>query len=132
VGTKTYTGVNIQWPISELILSGEKTIETRTYPLPEKYLNQPLLLIETSGKSANFKARVVAIIKFTKSFKYESKKKFYEDINLHKVDPKSMWAWQDEKPKWGWQVEVIKKIKPILAPKKKGIVFTNSIKINSK
>ena len=38
-------GINIQFPISQLILSGDKTVETRTYPIPERYLGVDLALI---------------------------------------------------------------------------------------
>ena len=48
--------INIQFPISELILSGKKTIETRTYALPEKYIERDLYLIETPGSNGAFKA----------------------------------------------------------------------------
>ena len=37
---KRYTALNVQYPISQDILSGEKTIETRTYVIPEKYLGK--------------------------------------------------------------------------------------------
>ncbi len=126
---KTYTGVNIQWPISELILSGEKAIETRTYALPLKYLNEPMVLIETPGKQGKFKARMVALIKFTESFKYKNKAAFYKDLHRHKVTKDSLWAWSDEKPKWGWGVEVLKTFEAKPAPKKKGIVFTKDISL---
>ncbi len=126
---KTFTGVNIQWPISELIVSGEKTVETRTYALPEKHLNQAMVLIETPGKQGKFKARMVAVIKFTDSFKYKSKTAFYKDIDRHKVTKDSLWAWSDEKPKWGWEVTVLKTFKAKEAPKKKGIVFTKDISL---
>ena len=103
---KTYTGINIQWPISQDILSGKKTIETRTYPIPEKYLNVEMAMIETPGKHGKFKARVVAIIKFTDYFQYKSKKSFYADKDKHLVTPDSPWAWQD-KEKWGWKLQII-------------------------
>jgi len=126
---KTYTGINIQWPISQLILSGKKIIETRTYPIPEKYLNQEMLLIETPGKKRKFKSRITAIIKFTNCFKYKNKKEFYSDIKKHLVSRESEWAWRD-KEKWGWEVEVIKLTSPsIEVTKKKGIVFTKNLKI---
>ena len=116
-------GLNIQWPISELILSGTKTVETRTYPLPKKYINVPLLFIETPGKSGNFKARGTAIIFFEEPFKYKSKKEFYLDFDRHQVDKDSQWAW--DKPKWGWpirKIEVFKK--PFEINFKRGITFT--------
>lgn len=124
---KTYTGINIQYPISELIVSGKKTIETRTYPIPDKYLNEEMLLIETPGKQGKFKARIIAIIKFTKCFQYKSKKEFYSKTRDHCVTKDSVWAWKDG-DKWGWEVSIIKSIHPPLdAPKKKGIKFTINI-----
>ena len=124
---KSYPGINIQWPISELILSGEKTIETRTYPIPQKYLNQEMVLIETPGPKGKFKARTRAIIKFTDCFLYKSKREFYADSERHRVSKNSPWAWTD-KPKWGWSILLVSKIESrhIL---NKGFLFTSSIKI---
>lgn len=126
---KTYTGINIQYPISQLILEGKKTVETRTYPIPEKYLNQEMLLIETPGKEGKFKSRIVAVIKFTKCFQYKTKKEFYSQSDKHCVTKDSAWAWSNGE-KWGWNVSVLKKIDP---PQtylgKKGIKFTLNINI---
>lgn len=127
---KKYTGINIQFPISQLILSGEKSIETRTYPIPENYLNVEMLFIETPGKSGKFKSRIVARIIFSKCFKYKTKSDFYKDFDLHKVNKSSQWAWNKDKGKWGWQigrVEVFKKTIPV--PKRTGIVFTKDIEL---
>lgn len=127
---KTYTGINIQWPISELILNREKTIETRTYPIPEKYLNQDMLMIETPGKNGKFQSRIVAIIKFTSCVKYKDQKEFYSHTNKHKVTKDSIWAWKDG-DKYGWKLEVIKVFnRPITFNKPKGIVYTNNISIS--
>ena len=124
-----YTGINIQWPISEEITSGRKTIETRTYAIPEKYLNQELLMIETPGKSKSFKSRIVAIVKFTSCKKYNNKTEFYNDNMRHLVDKNSPWAWND-KPKYGWEIKIIKIFSPpIIFSGRKGIVYTNNIKI---
>jgi hypothetical protein len=126
---KKYTGINIQAPISRHIISGEKTIETRTYPLPEKYLNQEMLLIETPGSSNDFKSRIIAIIKFTECFKYESKEKFYKDINKHLVSKDSPWAWKD-KAKYGWKVEIIKSFPlPKIVTSQKGIIYTKDLSL---
>ena len=124
---KTYPGINIQWPISRDILSGKKTIETRTYPIPEKYLGEEMLLIETPGPYGDFKARIIAIIIFTECFKYPSMKVFYSDYPFHLINKKSPWAWK-EKAKWGWRVNITKVISPpINFPEKKGIVYTRGI-----
>lgn len=124
----TYTGLNIQWPISKLVLSGDKIIETRTYPIPNKYLNKSLVLVETPGKNGNFKARSVALIRIVECFKYKNKKNFYLDYKYHKVSADSPWSWSDEKPKWGWRLEIIKKLSPKTVSQK-GIIFRKDIKI---
>jgi hypothetical protein len=124
---KNYAGINIQWPISRDITSGKKTIETRTYPIPEKFLNKDMALIETPGAKGKFKSRIIAIIRFTSCFKYKNKNEFYKDFERHLVDPKSPWAWAD-KPKFGWEVEIVQLIsKPIEMPKRPGIMYSKDL-----
>lgn len=124
------TGINIQWPISELILSGKKTVETRTYPLSDSYKNQLLVLIETPGPKGKFKARAKAIIKFTECISYKDKEDFYLDSDRHCVTPGSPWEWQDEKPKFGWLLEIVEKFEqPIEIKQRKGIIFTNNVQL---
>ena len=124
---KTYTGINIQWPISNEIISGNKIIETRTYPIPSNYLNKEMLLIETPGKSKSFKSRIVAIVKFTNCKEYKNQDDFYKDYPKHLVDKNSPWAWGGKK-KYGWEVKIIKIFTPpIEYLGKKGIVYTKNI-----
>lgn len=126
---KFYTGLNIQYPISQAIAKGIKTIETRTYPISCKYLDKELILIETPGKKGGFKSRAIAIIKITECFKYPSKKKFYEECDKHLVTSDSPWAWKD-KAKYGWRVEVLKTISPpITISQTKGIIYTKNIEL---
>jgi hypothetical protein len=126
---KSFPGINIQFPISQSILSGTKTVETRTYALPKKYLNRDLVLIETPGPHGGFRARITAIIKFTECIEYKSKTAFYRDTNRHLVTPHSKWAWTD-KPKFGWKVDVVKVISPAVEfYGQKGIVFTTEVRI---
>lgn len=126
---KEYPGINIQYPISRLILSKEKTVETRTYPLPDKYDGVEMVLIETPGKKGNFKARIIALITFDGCFQYESKSQFTKDIKRHLVEPGSIWDW-DGVPKWGWNISKIKRLRnPIEYKGNKGIKFTKSVYI---
>lgn len=125
---KIYTGINIQWPISQEILSGKKIIETRTYPIPDKYIGQDMLLIETPGKSGGFKARAIAIIKFTSCFKYKDKESFYADSEKHLVTRDSKWSWK-YKAKYGWIVEVLEELKEPVPIKQGGIIYRTAIKI---
>lgn len=125
---KNYSGINIQYPISQKILSGEKRVETRTYPLPKKLVGVDLLIIETPGRAGKFKARIAGIIRFGDSFKYESKKAFYEDMPRHHVDRASPWAWKEKTCKWGWPIQTVQRFEtPITMKKRTGILYTHNI-----
>lgn len=127
---KEYVGINIQYPISELILSGKKTIETRTYPIPKHYIGKEMVLIETPGKRGKFKARMVGLIRFSESFRYGSKREFYKDAGRHCVTPDSVWAWEGGVAKWGWPVEVLRVFpEPLPLQKRAGIKFSTGIQL---
>jgi hypothetical protein len=123
-------GLNIQVPWSTLLIDGLKSIETRSYHIPMKYVNHPLYLVETPGKLGKFKARIIGTITFSGSFKYPDKISWIDDYNKHLVsqnDP--LYGWND-KPKYGWVVSYVEKFdEPIPAPAKKGIVFTKNCKV---
>ncbi len=125
---RTYSGINIQYPISRLILSGDKTVETRTYRIPSKYIGVPLLLVETPGVSGEFRSRAIALITFDESFRYANKSEFYEDFKRHLVDRNSPWAWVSSKGKWGWPILNVSPLRTSLPIKKRlGIKFTREI-----
>lgn len=127
---KTYTGINIQYPITRLILEGKKTIETRTYPIPKEYVGKEMALIETPGEEGQFKARIVGLIVFGESFPYRNKNSFYKDSERHCVSRNSPWRWIETKPKWGWPILQIKAFdRNIPAPERKGIRYTKRIEI---
>jgi hypothetical protein len=120
-------GLNIQTPWSFLLINGNKSVETRSYPLPHKYEGVELALIETPGKSGKFKSRIIGTIIFSHSFQYPNERSWINDYSRHKVEQNdSQYGWNYIKPKYGWVVSHIKKFEePIQAPKRKGIVFTN-------
>lgn len=125
---KIYTAINIQYPWSQLIVEGSKIIETRTYPIPEKYLNCEMLLMETPGNE-KFKARIIATIVFSKSFEYASKAEFRKDYERHLVAKNSKWDW-DLQPKYGWVIASIKVFKsPFTLNRRLGIKYTTGIEI---
>ncbi len=131
MASKLYTGINIQFPISRLILSGEKKIETRTYSIPERLIGQELAIVETPGKTGKFKSRVVGIIVFGESFKYKSAKEFYADVKRHCVSEDSDWAWDSKKGKWGWVIKKVTHLKNEIPLKKRsGIVYSKNIRIS--
>lgn len=122
---KALPGINIQAPWARLLLEGKKSIETRTYPLPEKYLGQELWLIETPGHFGKFKARVIGVIKFSGYKAYKSASEFYGDKDLHLVEPNNTdYAWKKGIPKYGWMVESVRKIQIFEAPSPRGILYS--------
>jgi len=120
------TGINIQFPWSQLLIDGNKCVETRSYPLPEKYEGEELALIETPGKKGHFKARIIGTITFSHSFKYPDKNAWIDDYARHLVDLRDKnFEWKEEKDKYGWVVSNIIKFEEYqTAPENKGIVFT--------
>ena len=125
---KTLPGINIQYPISRLILEGKKTIETRTYPIPKHYIGKEMAIIETPGKTGNFKARIIGTVVFGESFQYKDQKAFYRDSLKHCVTPDSPWKWVNGKQKWGWPINKTTIFKvPLQAPLKRGIRFVKNV-----
>lgn len=123
-------GINIQWPWSELIISGKKTIETRSYPLPKNKTGIPIALIETPGprgkKEAGIeKARIIGVIEFLACKQYKTAAAWKKDFDHHQVpldDPQ--FHFDAKKEKWGWQLKILRKFSsPKPAPKKRGIVW---------
>lgn len=126
---KARPGINIQHPISRMIHDGSKTVETRTYPLPKKYIGKELYLVETPGVSGTFLARVIGVVVFGESFLYPSKEAFRADYKRHSVDEASPYRW-DKHKKWGWPVVSYKPLpRARPAPKRRGIRFTQSIQL---
>ena len=125
------TGINIQTPWSELLINEVKSVETRSYPLPEKYAGEELALIETPGRYGRFKARIIGTIIFSHSFKYPDQRAWQDDYNRHCVavdDP--IYNWKEDKPKNGWVVSKVTKFdKPLDIRKRRGIIFTSGIKL---
>ena len=135
---KPIPGINIQWPWSQLIADSKKSIETRTYAIPQKYLGVPLALIETPGPRGKAlasidKARIIGLVRFDRCFKFRDKKHWDESFDQHQVpldDPH--YAFTPQKPKFGWVVgefKALSKNKP--APKKRGIVFALNCYLSS-
>lgn len=121
-----YIGINIQFPISREILTGKKTIETRTYPIPKAYLGKTLLIVETPGPNGDFKSRIVAKVRFSECFLYPTKASFYRDTDRHLVTPNSRWSWKD-KAKWGWVIEKVTPLKVPVPAGKIGIKYTRGL-----
>jgi hypothetical protein len=75
----TLPGINIQAPGVEAFVAGHKVIETRFYPMPRKWVGQPLAIIETPGKAGHFQRRIAGLVIFAQSWCYADKAAFARD-----------------------------------------------------
>lgn len=132
-----FPGINIQWPWSELILRGLKTIETRRYRIPEKHIGSPLVLIETPGPrgktEAGFsKARAIAIITFSGCYLYPSKRSWENEFSKHRVpEDDLLYGFKPNEDKWAWIISSVKPLKNTHSvPRNRGIVFTKPINLS--
>jgi len=125
------TGLNIQIPWSSLLINGEKSVETRSYPLPKRLEGVELALIETPGKYGRFKSRIIGTITFSHSFQYPDKQSWTDDYNRHKVEENDKsYNWNEDKKKYGWVVSNITKFEnPVDPPKKRGIIYVKNCKV---
>lgn len=123
-------GINIQRPWAELLTKGDKTIETRSYPIPQKYMNRPLAIIETPGDVGGRIRRVVGIITFSGCFRYENSRQFNKDYRKHRVPKESKFHWDNRqgRDKWGWIVKSVKQMEQELPEEfRTGIIFSISV-----
>ena len=124
-------GLNVQIPWSTLLINEWKSVETRSYPLPQKYEGVELYLVETPGKYGRFKARAIGTITFSHSFKYPDKQSWIDDYNRHKVEEgDEFFGWNENKSKYGWVVCSVKKFEHAVdINQKRGIIFTTNLDI---
>ena len=133
--SRVLPGINIQRPWSQLLLRGTKTVETRSYRLPEKYRGVELAIIETPGpkkSGAADRAMIVGYITFSDCFQYSSKSEWLADFERHQVPrDHDTFSWDSEAPKWGWVVSKVARLESKVAPpKRRGILFTKSCSID--
>jgi hypothetical protein len=129
----TLPGVNIQAPWAQAIVSGHKVIETRFYPLPAKWVGQPLVILETPGKTGRFKRRIAGLVIFAKSWCYADKASFARDYVKHLVEPDdAVFGWRDDsKPKWAWSVHwVMAYAQPLPPGFRAGIRYARAVEIH--
>ncbi|MEZ4815053.1 MAG: ASCH domain-containing protein [Bdellovibrionota bacterium] len=133
--TAVLTGINIQWPWSDLIASGTKKIETRGFRIPKKHIGKELAIIETPGPFGKLqgikRARIIGVMVIESCYEYKSYQDWVKDFPLHKVtkdDPN--YSFKEGEPKWAWKIKAAYRIeKPIAPPKARGIVFATNCKL---
>ena len=133
MGFITTAGINVQHPWSRLILSKDKTIETRQYPLPKKYLGKNLALIETPGprgQKEGIASMIIGLIVVSKCYKYTDKDHWVSERCKHLViegDP--VFGYFEGKAKWAWIISETKKINPQAPPEIRGIKYAKRCRI---
>ena len=130
----TFRGLCIQYPFSQLLLTGTKNAEVRKYPLAPGegsrqicHPNEEMFLIETPQKGPAdvgdaalprkpVAAQVVGTVKFASCRKYDSFADFRSDQHRHRILPDSHHDWDDERNRFAWEVaEVRRFLNPIPA-----------------
>ena len=130
--TMTLPGINIQVPWAQAIISGRKVIETRFYPMPAKWIGQPLVIIETPGRTGRFKRRIAGLVVFGASWCYTDQAAFARDGAKHLVDPDDpLFGWKsDDKPKWAWPVQWVEAYQQPLPPTfRAGIRYARAVEV---
>ena len=132
-------GLNIQWPFSQLILAGIKTVEVRGYDLCYKYPNvlpgEEVWLIETPGPPKALKsaigdrmdmgqrpkrAQIVGTVIFSNAEKYADVNAFRADARRHCIAECGDKDWNGTSgSRYAWQVEAVRSlVSPICDPPK--------------
>jgi len=119
-------GINVQQPWSKLLLGGDKTVETRTYPLPGKYVGKPFWLVETPGLDRSRVATVIGVIVFGASIEYRTKKLFVDDFDRHLVPvDHPLFGFLSNRAKFGWEVTEVLAVESFEPSVRRGIVYTS-------
>lgn len=140
-------GINIQWPFSQLILQGVKSVECRRYPLGRRGFalpREPLWLIETPGPSRRAqshaetggvpalaarptRAQVVGVVSFQAATRYVDVRHFKADAPRHRIRQGSRFHWRGDREMFGWRVATVSRFAiPVQAGKKQMIGWTSA------
>ena len=126
-GVDSLPGLNVQEPWASLLLSGKKTIETRTYPCTSAYLLRPIGIVATRRQELP-KSCLIGLVTIEENIEFDSLEKFRAFEHEHLVAAGSQFDWKRERPKWGWRLTVLALVAPtVVALPKRGIVWTKEI-----
>eukprot|EP00985_Skeletonema_marinoi_P004714 scaffold2046_cov97-Skeletonema_marinoi.AAC.3 len=112
-------GLEMQQPYSEFVLNGQKSIESRAYPLPEALIDAKIEILQSekgldgvssvpdrvtlhwsrdNNSSIQSPLKRIGWVTFTKCILYTTREEFEADREKHLVDPNSGYCWNDERP----------------------------------
>jgi hypothetical protein len=117
-------GLEMQQPYSDLLVDGSKSIESRSYPLPEALLDTKIEILQSekgqdgvssvpnrvalhnsSDNSSSPLLKRIGWVTFSKCIQYTSCEEFEADREKHLVHPNSGYCWNYERPMFGWVVK---------------------------
>ena len=140
--TLSMPGLNIQWPFSQLILAGVKTVEARSYTLGYRSIAQPgvdMWLVETPGQVHGLskvwvldggapvaprpaKAQIVGTVTFASSVEYKSLAAFQADRENHRIAEGSRYDWCGNGEMHAWHVSAVRRLaQPVPQPGPKDV-----------
>jgi len=98
------TALNTQYPWSQYLLDGSKSLETRSYPLPNDLLGKEIAVWET-GREGVEEAFVGSVV-FDRCDEYRNKEEWISDQKSHLVDVHSeQFGWTEGERKFKWRVK---------------------------
>ena len=124
--------INIREPFATLIVSGQKTVETRRYALPLHVRGERVAVVATHGRGGP-RAVIVGTVVFDSCEKYDDHEAWLAAADKHFVTNESQYRYEHSRPTFGWSIsEARRLIKPVPAPTRRGIIFTNHINFNDR
>jgi hypothetical protein len=111
--------LEMQEPWADALMSGKKTIETRTYNLPPSLIGRKICILQTPSGTAQVSSldneillnsssvRLLGWCIFGRVKQYTSKEDFEDDEPAHLVKRSSWYGWKEGATKaiYGWVVE---------------------------
>lgn len=108
--------LEVQQPWSRLLLEQKKTVEARSYPLPDGLLGRRIYLLESHAQGSlqsslanNFQTNsIIGSVVFSKVIEYNSQDEFQSDEESHLVSRDSPFGWTlGTERMYGWIVQNI-------------------------
>ena len=123
------TAVNVRNELNnkfaDLIVSGQKSIETRRSRSLDNLIGNRVKIVRTTGKGDE--ARVIGEVTIGEPIQYKTRAEFAKDYDKHLVDEDSDFAFQDG-GKFGYPMINPERYEtPYPMPKRKGIVYTKEV-----
>ena len=121
--------LEVQQPFSQYLLDGRKTIETRSYPLPEELRSKQIYLLSSVQGEAKKSSlpdiviaskhddlKLIGILQFSKSVQYTCLDLWNTERCKHMVEECSAYDFKGDADVFGWAVESVSVIENLPLP----------------